>query len=1068
MNPHHPIFNFFIELDHNRWIVVCYHSDRQRVILFDIRDDVIASKRGQTQKEKEPEQEYILIPLCTTDPLISQGPKDSEGDAVMKLTKVNENEDSDKSGKHDQDARSKSERLNQREMQTEHTNNTNGINIVSTPVSTTVSTANAFEEHLFERFSLFKIAFTLPPVPNVFLMDNTGIFGNAYDDEDMEEEVDMNNIISSYSVLDTSFTKFHNDHPEDQLMHDKFQMSSIREISFFLGLQVKQKRDGIFINQDKYVAEILKKFDFASVKTTSTPMETNKALIKDKEAEDVDVRLYRSMIRSLMYLTSSRPDIIFVVCACARDSPFDLEGFSDSDYAGASLDKKSTTGVNEASIRRDLKLEDVEGSPCLPNATIFEELTRIGAKTNAWNEFSSTMASAIICLANNQKFNFSKYIFDSMVKNVENVNKFWMYPRFVLVFVNQQLGDMSKHKKTFVNPSLTKKLFGNMKREGTGFSGKVTPLFDTMMVQAFEKKKQKSKRKQRKEAEVAQDETEHKESVPTPSNDPLPSGEDSMQLNNLMVLCTKLQKQVLDLEKAKSDQAIEIASLKKRVEKLEKRRKFRTTRLQRLKKVGTPSRLESSNGSLDEDLMFDARVLDGDEMFMDVTTGEKEEQRTKIDEVTTAGVEDGDAPMIPVSNATTIEETLAQTLMEIKAAKSKSITTATNTSPKAKGIVFHDQEKQVSVSKPTVSVTQPSIKDKGKCIMQEPKRPLKKKDQVALDEQMTRELEAQLQAELIEEERKERQKEEEANIALIESWENTQVMMEVDRLLAERLQTREREDNEKKVEGSEEKVKGSRKKILGRKRAGKEQQQESSKRQRMEDDKESDEDEEVEIDDEADLKKAFMIVEYKLLKEGIMVHYQLIRADGSSKRYSSMIRMLQGIDKEYLQTLWKLVKIKHGDSRPEDEHERVLWGDLKVMFEPDIKSDVWRNLQGYKVTIWKLFDSCGVYFVRFGNIYSLGSTDVHNTFHVSNLKKCLFDESLVIPMKELRLDDKLNFVKEPVEIMDQEVKQLRQSRIPIVKVRWNSKRGPEFTWEREDEIHAKYPHLFSNITSKSN
>ncbi|GJV47612.1 putative reverse transcriptase domain-containing protein [Tanacetum coccineum] len=94
--------------------------------------------------------------------------------------------------------------------------------------------------------------------------------------------------------------------------------------------------------------------------------------------------------------------------------------------------------------------------------------------------------------------------------------------------------------------------------------------------------------------------------------------------------------------------------------------------------------------------------------------------------------------------------------------------------------------------------------------------------------------------------------------------------------------------------------------------------------------------------------------------------------------------------------------------------------------------------------------------------------NVHNTFHVSNLKKCLSDESLVIPMKELRLDDKLNFVEEPVEIMDREVKQLRQSRIPIVKVRWNSRRGPEFTWERENEIRAKYSHLFSNITSKSN
>ncbi|GKF12044.1 putative reverse transcriptase domain-containing protein [Tanacetum coccineum] len=95
-------------------------------------------------------------------------------------------------------------------------------------------------------------------------------------------------------------------------------------------------------------------------------------------------------------------------------------------------------------------------------------------------------------------------------------------------------------------------------------------------------------------------------------------------------------------------------------------------------------------------------------------------------------------------------------------------------------------------------------------------------------------------------------------------------------------------------------------------------------------------------------------------------------------------------------------------------------------------------------------------------------SNVYSDFYVSNLKKCLSDESLVIPMKELRLDDKLNFVEEPVEIMDREVKQLRQSCIPIVKVRWNSKRGPEFTWEREDQIRAKYPHLFSNITLTSN
>ncbi|GJS41844.1 putative reverse transcriptase domain-containing protein [Tanacetum coccineum] len=95
-------------------------------------------------------------------------------------------------------------------------------------------------------------------------------------------------------------------------------------------------------------------------------------------------------------------------------------------------------------------------------------------------------------------------------------------------------------------------------------------------------------------------------------------------------------------------------------------------------------------------------------------------------------------------------------------------------------------------------------------------------------------------------------------------------------------------------------------------------------------------------------------------------------------------------------------------------------------------------------------------------------SNVYSTFHISNLKKCLSDESLVIPMKELQLDDKLNFVEELVEIMDREVKQLKQSCIPIIKVRWISKRGPEFTWECEDQIRAKYPHLFSNITPASN
>ncbi|GJW66485.1 uncharacterized mitochondrial protein-like protein [Tanacetum coccineum] len=135
----------------------------------------------------------------------------------------------------------------------------------------------------------------------------------------------------------------------ENMMHKKFQMSSMGELTFFLGLQVKQKEDEIFISQDKYVTEILKNFGFTDIKTTSTPMETQKLLLKDEDGEEVDVYLYRSMIGSLMYLTSSRPDIMFAVCACARYqvnlkvSHLYVVKRIISDYARASLDRKFTT-----------------------------------------------------------------------------------------------------------------------------------------------------------------------------------------------------------------------------------------------------------------------------------------------------------------------------------------------------------------------------------------------------------------------------------------------------------------------------------------------------------------------------------------------------------------------------------------------------------------------------------------------------------------------------------------------------------------------------------------------------
>ncbi|GJW39105.1 putative ribonuclease H-like domain-containing protein [Tanacetum coccineum] len=127
----------------------------------------------------------------------------------------------------------------------------------------------------------------------------------------------------------------------EKLMKDKFQMSSMGELTFFLGLQVQQRKKGIFISQDKYVHEILRKFNYSDVKSASTPTDLEKPLVKDGDADDVDEHLYRSMIGSLMYLTASRYNVCSI-CMC-QDSHLELVAYTDSDYAGATLDRKSTT-----------------------------------------------------------------------------------------------------------------------------------------------------------------------------------------------------------------------------------------------------------------------------------------------------------------------------------------------------------------------------------------------------------------------------------------------------------------------------------------------------------------------------------------------------------------------------------------------------------------------------------------------------------------------------------------------------------------------------------------------------
>nr|GEV23973.1 hypothetical protein [Tanacetum cinerariifolium] len=259
------------------------------------------------------------------------------------------------------------------------------------------------------------------------------------------------------------------------------------------------------------------------------------------------------------------------------EKPTESEGFDQSiDFLNGSSVKYALTGKHQSSIRRILRLDDPKGTSCLSNTKIFEGLAKMGyekpsdklifykaffslqwkflihtilqclsAKTTSWNEFSSTMASAIICLATNQKFNFSRYILLSLVKNIEAGVPFFMFPRFVQLIINHQLGDMTHHKNIFHTPSLTKKVFANMKR-----------------------KKHKPKRKHTKEPEVlpTKSQAEHNVPLPSPSHDPLPSGEDSLKLKKLMDLCTNLSNKVLDLE----SEVIDIKyTYKAKIEKLE-------------------------------------------------------------------------------------------------------------------------------------------------------------------------------------------------------------------------------------------------------------------------------------------------------------------------------------------------------------------------------------------------------------------------------------------------------------------------------------------------------------------
>ncbi|GJY37244.1 hypothetical protein Tco_0422622 [Tanacetum coccineum] len=488
---------------------------------------------------------------------------------------------------------------------------------------------------------------------------------------------------------------------------------------------------------------------------------------------------------------------------------------------------------SEAIIRRDLHLEDAEGVECLPNNEIFEELARMGqclsSKRTAWNEFSSIIASVVICLATGRNFNFSKYIFDSMVRNVDSSSKFLMYPWFIQVFLDNQVDDMTSHHNKYTSPTLTQKVFANMRRVSKGFSRNETPLFDIMLVQPQTQADEDVEMPVDEEQPAttsapSTSEPQDQSSTPhdSPKQEPTYSSpydslltgvnpsrteEGSLQLADLIALCTSLQRKVDALKKDKLAQATKILSLKKRVEKLEKRRKSKPLVLRRLKNIGSATRVESSeeaslgaeeNASkhggmisdidvdvkislvdetqrLDDDLIFDTTAdLGGEEVV--VKPAETRVSHALNVEVSAANHAVTTISLLVTTNSVTItvvepvsaaakeltnnDMIMVEALAELKTFKPKvvitvpilnSTTTVTTTKPKAKRITIQEP----SVTQKTLVSFISSSKDKA--IMIESKKPVKIKDQIAHNEQVAKDLHDKIQVEL--EEEAKRQKE---------------------------------------------------------------------------------------------------------------------------------------------------------------------------------------------------------------------------------------------------------------------------------------------------------------------
>ncbi|GKE11065.1 hypothetical protein Tco_1414616 [Tanacetum coccineum] len=455
----------------------------------------------------------------------------------------------------------------------------------------------------------------------------------------------------------------------------------------------------------------------------------------------------------------------------------------------------------------------------------------------------------------------------------------------------------------------------------------------------------------------------------------------------LMALCSTLQSRVLALETTKTTQATEIASLKKRVKKLERRKKSRTQGLKRLNK-GRISDIDDDAGITLVSTHFDADIdifgihdLDGDEVVVesDARAGEKRYIKEVVDVIDTAST-----ILVSVATTTTTttvitddEITLAKALAELKSAKPP--TQAASTRPKVKGIVIHEQEQAPTPTVSSQQTSQVKVQDKGKGKMVEPEpvKKMSKKYLVKLDEELVFKLQAEeeeeeerLLAQILQAQEQDELTDEEKARLFIQFLEKRRKHFTAKRAKEKRNRPPTRSQQRsimctylKNMEGWKHKKESSKKAEAeiahesSLKRTGEELEQESSKKQKLEEDKESEE-----------LKKCLEIVpDYG--DDGKKGYYQIIRADGSSKMYLVFSHMLKSFDKEDLETLYKLVKAKYGSTRPVEDLDLVLYGDLKTMFEPHVVDNVWKNQLDYRVLDWKLYDSCGVYSLSKENVH---------------------------------------------------------------------------------------------------